>query len=76
MRAVLQTGANWLGKCVGFLLGAIFAPAFIATVALAFGAGLLVYGVFLLAGMGVALVVGSLPCFGLGIVILRGMLRG
>lgn len=40
------------------------------------GSGLAVYGVFLLAGAGWAMLAAALPCFLLSAIILRGLLRG
>jgi hypothetical protein len=51
-------------------------PAFIAVVLLCCGYGMAVAGVYVLAGLGVTLVVGSIPFLYLGGIMLRGALHG
>lgn len=51
-------------------------PAVIASVATLGGCGLAVGGVFVLAGVGWALLAGSAPLLTLGVVMFRGMSRG
>lgn len=54
----------------------IASPAFIAALLLCCGCGMAVVGVYLLLGLGVALIVGSVPFLYLGSALLRGALNG
>lgn len=51
-------------------------PRAVAVLALLIGLGLLVSGVFVLAGLGWALLAGAMPFFGFAGLIFRGLLRG
>lgn len=48
----------------------------IGALALLAGAGLIVAGTYVLAGLGWSLIAGAVPCLAIGAVIMRGWLHG
>lgn len=61
---------------VAFVLAkTFFAPATVTAVAFAGGSALTICGVYVLAGLGWSLLAGAVPCFALGLVLLRGLIH-
>ena len=58
------------------VLSVFVAPWFICAASLLIGVGLMVAGVFVLAGFGWALIAASAPCLAFGYITLRGLARG
>jgi len=64
---------NTLTKYVLALLRGALTPAFVAAVSMLVGCGLLIAGVFVMLGLGPALLAGAVPLLLLAAVIIRGM---
>jgi hypothetical protein len=56
-------------------MGKLLSPAMLASVAILLGCGFVVAGLYLMAGLGWALIAASVPCFVFSILIFRGLTR-
>lgn len=76
MNQRLATALRAASRAASAVVSVFAAPWFVCGAALLVGLGLMVAGVFVLAGFGWALIAASAPCLAFGYITLRGLARG